>query len=136
MNSQNVRVERHLTFFCSTLTQRHCAELLGRFLNGEGSDEDGNEVNTSHWTLADGFKALSLAADNSFVHLFSTWLPSEALRERIDRDDYYLIHHPLAEIPVEDLDMNRRYHRWMGTKRQAKTFRAALWAPAWKKRLS
>jgi hypothetical protein len=84
--------------------------------------------------LEDVFIQLALGMDQGAIQLFSRWQPSSKLLTRVEAAGVRIIHHPLGEIPKEDLEANRAYHIWDGTPLQAEAFRKAVWAPAWRRK--
>ena len=133
-NTQNARLERHLTLIGTAMRQAEfqenvIAELLDRRTH---PDCDSCRPRPDR-TLADVLSILASGSGQTAVQLFSKWEPSQTLRDSLTTSGVTLVRHPLDAIPRDDLEANRYYHIWDGTPLQAEEFRRAVWAPAWRK---
>ena len=135
-NEQNARIERHLLFIGTAMTmgdfQRNVIEGLIDVHTCQDSNCHICERRFSRG-LAESFQILADGCNQSILHLFAKWQPSDKLIERLKNDQIELSWHPLNEISQPDLDANRHYSIWDGSPGQAAEFLETVWAPAWKR---
>lgn len=136
LDPQNDFVKRQLTLIAPGMTTADFhAKVTEPLLDSSNCPDEGCERcrQRTPRRLCDVFRILRRSTNAHPVYLFSRWTPGEALRTKLLESSTYIVHAPLTAIPVADIEANRGYHIWDGTPRQAREFRARVWAPSWKK---
>ena len=118
INEQNARYARHLTLVATGQKMRDFQRKAREGLLGARS-------------LADALRFLTTAADVSTVHLFSKWQPKQGIREEGALGTAGIVWRPLSAIPKHDLEANRRWSSWHGSKPQSDDFLNRFWSPRW-----
>ncbi len=134
-NEQNALIERHLAFIATGGTMRDFFWKVVEKLLDTHSCKDSDCIVCQGRFPRDLAMALALLADGTdlqTIHLFSRWEPSARLRALLESADVRVQWNPLSAIPSADLDANRYYSIWDGTKSQYRDFLDHFWAPTWR----
>jgi hypothetical protein len=134
-NEQNAVIERHMLFIGTAMTMGDFHRLvIERLLDSHSCADPNCKICKTRFSrgLAESFQILADGTEQAAVHLFSSWLPNEELVSKLAADSIEIRHHPLSQIPREDLAANRAYSIWDGSPAQADAFLRTVWAPAWK----
>jgi hypothetical protein len=131
-NEQNALIERHLSLIATGYTMRQFLRSVSeRLIDGRTCNDRFCKICVLRWPR-DLAMTIAFFAKlrHSTVHLFSRWQPSQTLTAVLRSEGLELRWIPLAAIPSVDLEINRHYSIWDGTRAQHSDFVKRFWGPS------